>query len=40
MLLLVFLAGVIILFWKHREVAEALENFKDNFPGGGPRMRW
>jgi hypothetical protein len=35
--LLIFAAGVALLFFKHREVAEALEAFKNNFPRGGPR---
>jgi hypothetical protein len=29
-------AGITLLFLKHREVAEALENFRNNFPRGGP----
>jgi hypothetical protein len=30
-------AGVAVLFWKHREVQDAIENFRNNFPrGGGP----
>ena len=33
----IFAAGVAILFFKHREVAEAIEAFRNNFPRGGPR---
>ena len=34
---LVFVAGVALLFFKHRQVREAIETFKNNFPRGGPR---
>ncbi len=30
-------AFVVALFFFHREVREAIENFKDNLPRGGPR---
>ena len=32
----VFAAGVAILFFKHREIGEAIQAFNDNFPRGGP----
>lgn len=35
--LFVLAAGVAVLFFNHRRVAEAIENFKNNFPRGGPR---
>ena len=34
---LVCVAAIAILFSKHREIAEAIEAFKNNFPRGGPR---
>jgi hypothetical protein len=33
--LLVLAAGAALLFLKHREVKEAIEKFRDNFPRGG-----
>lgn len=30
-------AGLAFLFASHRQVREAIENFRDNFPRGGPR---
>jgi hypothetical protein len=27
---------VLVLYWKRRQIAEAIDNFKNNFPGGGP----
>jgi hypothetical protein len=32
-----FSAGFAVLLWKHREVAEAIVEFRNNFPRGGPR---
>ena len=29
-------AALILLFLKHREIQEAIENFRDNFRGGPP----
>ena len=29
-------AGLIVLFKNHRQIQEALENFRDNFRGGPP----
>jgi hypothetical protein len=34
---IVFGGIVAILFVKHRDVREAIENFRNNFPRGGPR---
>lgn len=34
---LIFATAVGVLFWKHREVREGIDNFKNNFPRGGPR---
>lgn len=34
--LLIFSAITAVLFFKHREVAEAIERFMNNFPRGGP----
>ncbi len=31
------LALVAVLFWKRCELAEAIDNFRNNFPRGGPR---
>jgi hypothetical protein len=31
------IALVSVLYWKRREIAEAIENFRNNFPRGGPR---
>lgn len=33
---LLFIGGFALLILKHREVREAIENFRDNFPRGGP----
>jgi len=35
--LILFSAGIAVLVWKHREVAEAIAEFRNNFPRGGPR---
>jgi hypothetical protein len=29
-------AATVILYFRHREIAEAIEVFKNNFPRGGP----
>ena len=34
---LLFAVGAAILFYRYREIAQAIETFRDNFPRGGPR---
>lgn len=31
-----FAGLVVLLFLMHREIAEAIDNFRNNFPRGGP----